>query len=70
MDAIEFQAVVKDGAIEIPPEHRQQLSGSVLVTVVPEANDAPREDFIDYLLDHPRRIPGFAPLTRDEAHGR
>jgi hypothetical protein len=35
-----------------------------------DAKDKGYEDFFDYLLDHPIRIPNVKYLTREEAHER
>jgi hypothetical protein len=69
MAAIEFDARVSNGNIEIPAAHRSSLQGEVHVIVFPQASggDAGK---IDEWLRHPLRVPGFRPLTRDEAHER
>jgi hypothetical protein len=69
MAAIEFEAQVTNGAIEIPPVHRAELQGSVHVIVIPAARAA-GHSMIDELLAHPLQVTGFRPLTRDQAHER
>lgn len=69
MAAIEFEAHVTNGMIEIPPVHRAELQGSVHVIVIPEAR-AVGNTKIDELLANPLQVTGFRPLTRDEAHER
>lgn len=70
MRIIEFQTTVKNGTIDVPPEHREQFRDRVKVTL--QTIDAPvtGENFIDELLARPLKVPGFQPLTREEAHAR
>ena len=69
MIAIEFDAQVSNGHIEIPSQHRSQLQGTVHVVVFPQP-ESTGTDKIDELLRNPIHLPGFRPLTRDEAHER
>jgi hypothetical protein len=69
MNAIEFDAQVTNGTIEIPAAHRGELSGSVHVIVLPQS-PAAQATKIDELLARPLVVPGFRPLTRDAAHER
>jgi hypothetical protein len=69
MSAIEFDARVTNGTIEIPSAHRGVLQGEVHVIVYPQSNSASHSK-IDDLLSHPLAVPGFQRLTRDEAHER
>jgi hypothetical protein len=67
MFAIEFQAQVKDGVIEIPEEYRDQLTESVRVIILtPERLAGP--GIIARLLAHPIQDSTFAPMTRDEIY--
>ena len=69
MKAIEFQARVENGAIPIPDEHKEKLTGSVHVLVMIE--DRPVEkSIIKELLANPLKIRDFQPFSRDEAHER
>ena len=71
LNAVEFQAIVKNGMIEIPREYRQRLSQRVRVIVLAEEErKAQPASLIDDLLLNPIKIEGFRPLTRDEAHAR
>ncbi|HEX6985215.1 MAG TPA: hypothetical protein VF170_07550, partial [Planctomycetaceae bacterium] len=67
-------SVVRDGRIELPAGYAEAVKGPVRVIVLFEGNsdaDARRErDELDELMDNPIRVPGFVPLTRDEAHER
>ncbi len=67
MYAVEFQAKVKNGTIEIPSQYRNRLRD--LVTVIVLAQDEEGNDFIDRLLETPLKMEGFEPLSRDETHG-
>ena len=74
MNAVEFQTIVENGSIEIPPELKGQILGPVRVIVLTE--DKPRkaqgnfEDAISKLLANPIRLESFEPLTRDEIYDR
>jgi hypothetical protein len=67
---VEFQAIVNDGVIEIPPEHRDQVTGRVRVILLSDESPAVKANMIDLLLAHPVEVEGFTPLTREEAHDR
>ena len=45
MEAVEFQATVKDGTIEIPREYREGLSARVRVILLPERCEGPAADY-------------------------
>ncbi len=67
MFAIEFQARIKDGMIEIPKEYRDQLTESVRVIIL--APERPQgTGIIARLLAHPLQDPAFVPMTRDEIY--
>ena len=70
MLAVEFQATVKDGVIEIPPEYRDQIRGRVRVILLTDEALAVKANMIDVLLAHPVEVQDFRPLTREEAHAR
>ena len=67
MFAIEFQARVKDGVIEIPEEYRDQLTESVRVIILTPAHSR-GTGMIARLLEHPIQDPTFVPMTRDEIY--
>lgn len=69
MYAVEFQAKVKNGAIEIPEEYRTRFKGRVRVILLAE-EESTAANFIDHLLQHPLPLAGFKPLTRDEIYDR
>lgn len=70
MHAIEFQTIVRDGTIEIPPEHRAQFQHRVKVILLAEDVLQPDVDLIDQLLAKPLQVKGFRPLGREEADVR
>jgi hypothetical protein len=65
MYAVEFQAKVKNGIIEIPVQYRDQIKQRVRVIVLAEPDDKP-SNLIDQLLETPLRVKGFKPLTRED----
>ncbi len=68
MYAIEFEAKVKDGKIEIPAEYRDKFT-HVKVIVLTKTTEEP-DNLIEQLLESPLQIPGFQPLSRDEIYKR
>lgn len=71
LQAVEFQAFVKNGMIEVPREYRQRLSQRVRVIVLAEEDHKMQSStLIDDLLLNPIKIEDFTPLTREEAHAR
>ena len=69
MAAIEFDAQITNGTIEIPAAHRQALQGDVHVVIYPQLTPS-GESKIDELLRAPLQVSGFRPLTREQAHER
>jgi ureidoglycolate hydrolase len=70
MQAIEFQAIIKNGVIEIPRQYLRNLSNRVRVILLVEQTPKTTVNFIDQLLAHPVRVQGFRPLTREEIYAR
>jgi len=70
MQAIEFQAVIKNGAIEVPRRYLRNLSNRVRVILLIEQMPETTANFIDQLLAQPVRMQGFRPLTCDEIFAR
>jgi hypothetical protein len=73
MQAIEFETMIKNGAIVIPPQHQQTFANSTQVKVIllkQEASSQQGIDMISELLNHPLEIENFMPTTRDELHDR
>jgi hypothetical protein len=69
MYAVEFQAKIKDGAIEIPEVYRDRFKERVRVILLAE-EERTTGDLIDQLLQHPFKVAGFKPFTRDELYER
>jgi hypothetical protein len=67
MTAVEFQAHIKNGTIEIPVEYRDQVKGTVRVIVL-SSERLPESNIIDRLLAEPVKINDFRPLTREEIY--
>jgi hypothetical protein len=72
MYAVEFQASVKDGAIEIPQEYQQELgNGSAVKVIVLMPQQKPRDrDIMDELTENPISVKGLPKLTRNEIYDR
>lgn len=69
MYAIEFQARIKDGTIQIPREYQERLKASVRVIILVDV-PRPTDTLIDQLLTQPLQIPDFQPLSRDGIYAR
>ncbi len=70
MYAIEFHTIVRDGAIEIPAEHRAKFQHRVKVILMAEEESESPSTLIDRLLTSPRKVKDFRPLTREEIYGQ
>jgi hypothetical protein len=74
MYAIEFQAKIKNGNIEIPEEYRRRLreqgGDNAVRVIILTAERETSADFIDQLLANPISTSDFVPFTRDELHER
>ena len=68
MHAVEFQATITNGHIEIPAEYRGRFGEHVRVIVMAVDARSTGGDFIDHLLEQPARVAGFHPLSRDDAY--
>ncbi len=69
MIAIEFHTRIKDGAIEIPAEYLDQLSGSVRVIIL-RTEHQKTSKIIERVLREPIYDPTFTPLRRDDIYDR
>lgn len=69
MYAVEFQATIKDGTIEIPEVYRHYFKERVRVILLAE-EESTTVNLIDQLLQHPLKVAGFKPFTRDEIYER
>jgi hypothetical protein len=69
MYAVEFQAQIKNGTIEIPEAYRSHFKKRVRVILLAE-EESSTMTLIDQLLQHPLKVAGFKPLTREEMYER
>lgn len=72
MNAIEFQASIKNGMIEIPEQYRQDFEqqSNVKVILIKQVEDVQVNNFLLQLLENPICVEGFTPLTRGETYER
>lgn len=72
MYAVEFEATVRNGVIEVPAEVRESLSERVRVILLvrEERKGKRKRNRVEYLMDHPVRLVDPRPLTREETHKR
>jgi hypothetical protein len=69
MYAVEFQATIKDGTIEIPGVYRHRFKERARVILLAEA-ESTTVNLIDQLLQYPLKMAGFKPFARDEMYER
>ena len=69
MYAVEFQAKIKNGTIEIPEIYRNRFKERVRVILLAE-EESTAETFIDKLLQHPLKVAGFKPIARKAIYER
>jgi len=69
MYAVEFQAQIKNGTIELPEAYRIHFKERGRVILLAE-DESSTMTLIDQLLQHPLKVPGFKPLTREEMYER
>jgi hypothetical protein len=69
MKTIAFKAVIKNGAIEVPPEYRFGLGNAVKVILMDECHES-SADMIEHLLNNPVQMSYFEALTRDAVYDR
>jgi hypothetical protein len=67
MNAVEFEADIKNGTIEIPGEYRNDVKGTVRVIVL-SFEHKQQPDIFDRLLAEPLKADHFRPLTREEIY--
>jgi hypothetical protein len=70
MYAVEFEATVRNGLIEIPAEVRASLSDQVRVILLVREARKGKQNRIENLMDHPLHLADSRPLTREEIHER
>jgi hypothetical protein len=67
MIAIEFQARVKDGTIEVPEQYRDQVNGDVRIIIL-RTDRQKKGKIIQRLLQQPLQDASFRPFTRNEIY--
>ena len=71
MYAVEFQAMIQNGTIQVPYQYQQRFKKPVRVILLTEQEEesAPT-NYIEELMKHPLHIPDFEPLSREEIYDR
>nr|VFJ42658.1 MAG: hypothetical protein BECKFW1821A_GA0114235_100210 [Candidatus Kentron sp. FW]VFJ56862.1 MAG: hypothetical protein BECKFW1821B_GA0114236_103026 [Candidatus Kentron sp. FW] len=69
MHAIEFQAMIQDGVIEVPPYYHAQLSKHAKVIVLMD-EEPHQTGMLVRLLEHPVARADFTPLSREAIYER
>jgi hypothetical protein len=67
MNIIEFTADTTSGHIIIPDEYKGIVDQRVKVILLPQQLGAGKS-YLDELMEHPVRIKGFKPMTREEMY--
>ena len=70
METVQFRTRIKNGVIEIPAKYKGKVKDNVRVILITDEKKKGKSDIIDELMEHPLKIKGFKPLTREEAHAR
>ena len=70
MYAVEFEATVHNGLIEIPAELRKMLSDQVRVILLAREPQAGKQNRIEQMMDHPLQLADPHPLAREEIYAR
>ena len=69
MHAVEFQAKIKNGMIEIPSQYKDKLKNIVRVIILTDESET-TTNLIDQLLASSLKIKNFKPLSRAEIYER
>lgn len=70
MQTAEFETEVRNGIIEIPLSLRGRFQRRVRVTLIEETTASLGETILERWVKSPIEVPGFSPLSRDEANER
>jgi hypothetical protein len=70
LNAVEFQAKIQNGLIQIPDEYKQELAegDDIKVIVLVKKKSFPKKDIIDELTENPVQVNGV--LSREEIYSR
>ena len=69
MTAMQFDTEIHEGVLSLPTDARKAFEGRVRVILMKEDAEV-GDDFIRELIAAPADVPGFTPLSRDEANER
>ena len=70
MQTAEFETEIRDGIIEIPLSLRGRFQHRIRVRLIEDTPASLDETILDRWIKSPIEIPGFTPLSRDEANER
>jgi hypothetical protein len=70
MESVQFTTKIKNGKIEIPEAYRGRFGDRVRVILLSADQRSGVSTAIDELIENPLKVPGFKPLSREEAHER
>ena len=70
LGAVEFQAKIQNGLIQIPDEYKKELGegDDIKVIVLVKKKSSRKRDIIDELTDNPLQVDGV--LSREEIYSR
>lgn len=70
LNAVEFQAKIQNGFIQIPDEYKQELTegDDIKVIVLLKKKSFTKKDIIDELTENPIHVNGV--LSREEIYSR
>lgn len=70
LNAVEFQAKIQNGLIQIPDEYKQELAegDDIKVIVLVKKKSFPKKDIIDELTENPVQVNDV--LSREEIYSR
>lgn len=70
METVQFRTKIKNGVIQVPDKYKGKFKNGVRVILVAENKKTKAINYLDELMARPRKVKGFRPLTREEAHAR
>ncbi|MBX9253368.1 hypothetical protein H1Q63_05220 [Desmonostoc muscorum CCALA 125] len=70
LNAVEFQAKIKNSSIQIPDQYKQELGegDDIKVIVLVKKKSSRKRDIIDELTENPVLVDGF--ISREEIYNR
>ncbi|MBD2431969.1 MULTISPECIES: hypothetical protein [Fischerella] len=70
LNAVEFQAKIQNGLIQIPDEYKQEIGegDDIKVIVLVKKKSFQKKDIIDELTENPVEVNGI--LSREEVYSR